>query len=84
MQNTSNVITWTYSPGDPSPVDIVVTNPDNTTLNGNFSIARFIDISAEVSSFDGVNWTSLTVILDSPPQSHTLRSRLVVATGSHS
>ncbi|TFY80222.1 hypothetical protein EWM64_g3790 [Hericium alpestre] len=43
VQNISNTISWTYSPGDPSPVDIIVTNTENTTLNGEFSIAQFVN-----------------------------------------
>lgn len=48
VQNTSNVITWTFTAGDPSPVDILVVNSDNTTLNGAFDIARFVDVSIQV------------------------------------
>lgn len=48
VQNTSNRISWTYAAGDPSSVDIVVTNSNNQTLNGNFSIARSVPVSQEV------------------------------------
>ncbi|KAF7791556.1 hypothetical protein EIP86_002572 [Pleurotus ostreatoroseus] len=47
VQNTSNVITWTFTQGDPSPVDILVINSDNTTLNGAFDIAQFVDVSIQ-------------------------------------
>lgn len=45
VQNDSNTIDWTYTAGDPNPVDIVVTNGNNQTLNGDFSIARFVQVS---------------------------------------
>jgi hypothetical protein len=48
VQNTSNLISWTYTQGDPSSVDIVVNNSNNQTLNGNFSIARSVPVSQEV------------------------------------
>ena len=48
VQNTSNLISWTYTQGDPSSVDIIVTNSDNATLNGAFSIARSVPVSQEV------------------------------------
>jgi len=48
VQNTSNLISWSYTQGDPSSVDIVVTNSNNQTLNGNFSIARSVPVSQEV------------------------------------
>jgi hypothetical protein len=50
VQNTSNLISWTYNPGDPSTVDIVINNSNNQTLNGNFSIARSVPVSSEVCS----------------------------------
>ncbi|KAI0339162.1 hypothetical protein BDW22DRAFT_1362128 [Trametopsis cervina] len=45
VQNTSNTIHWSFNSGDPSPVDIIVVNGDNATLNGPFSIAQFVDTS---------------------------------------
>ena len=48
VQNTSNLISWSYTQGDPATVDIVVTNSNNQTLNGNFSIARSVPVSQEV------------------------------------
>jgi hypothetical protein len=48
VQNLSNTISWTYTSGDPTPVDIIVTNGNNATLNGDFSIARFVAVSQEV------------------------------------
>ncbi|KAH9995218.1 hypothetical protein BJV77DRAFT_235898 [Russula vinacea] len=47
VQNTSNLISWTYGSGDPSSVDIIVNNSNNQTLNGNFSIARSVPVSQE-------------------------------------
>ena len=48
VQNATNTITWSYNAGDPSPIDIFVRNLQNTTLNGNFSIASYVNVSAEV------------------------------------
>ncbi|CAL1698421.1 unnamed protein product [Somion occarium] len=45
VQNTSNVINWTFEQGDPNPASIIVTNSNNTFLNGAFSIAEFLDLS---------------------------------------
>ncbi|KAI9447078.1 hypothetical protein F5148DRAFT_1020530 [Russula earlei] len=47
VQNTSNIISWSYTSGDPTSVDIIVTNSDNQTLNGAFSIARGVPVSQE-------------------------------------
>jgi len=47
VQNTSNQISWSFSSGDPSSVDIFVSNSNNATLNGNFSIARSVPVSQE-------------------------------------
>ncbi|KAI0275500.1 hypothetical protein BGY98DRAFT_992297 [Russula aff. rugulosa BPL654] len=47
VQNTSNNISWTYTQGDPTSVDIVISNSNNATLNGNFSIARSVPVSQE-------------------------------------
>ncbi|KAH9056610.1 hypothetical protein EDB87DRAFT_1833641 [Lactarius vividus] len=55
VQNTSNTIQWTYNTGDPNPVDIIITNQNNQTLNGDFSIARFVPVSQE--SFTVTNVT---------------------------
>ncbi|KAI0300061.1 hypothetical protein B0F90DRAFT_575031 [Multifurca ochricompacta] len=56
VQNTSNTIQWTYNQGDPTPVDIIITNQANQTLNGDFSIARFVPVSQEV-------WLALLLFL---------------------
>ncbi|CAL1698423.1 unnamed protein product [Somion occarium] len=40
-----NVINWTFEQGDPNPASIIVTNSNNTFLNGAFSIAEFLDLS---------------------------------------
>jgi len=45
VQNTSNVINWSFSSGDPNPVDITITNSNSSFLNGAFSIARNLDAS---------------------------------------
>ncbi|KAI9439412.1 hypothetical protein BJY52DRAFT_1096204, partial [Lactarius psammicola] len=55
VQNVSNTIQWTFNPGDPTPVDIIITNQNNQTLNGDFSIARFVPVSQE--SFTVTNVT---------------------------
>lgn len=48
VQNTSNTITWTFNQGDPNPIDILVVNADNKTLNGQFAIVSSANVSAEV------------------------------------
>lgn len=48
IQFDSNNISWSYTSGDPTPVDILVTNGDNATLNGDFSIARYVPVSQQV------------------------------------
>ena len=48
VQYSSNIIEWTYTQGDPPTVDVVITNSDNQTLNGAFSIARGVPVSQEV------------------------------------
>jgi len=45
VQFTSNVITWSFTSGDPQLVDIFVTNPNNTFLNGPFAIAQNVNVS---------------------------------------
>ncbi|KAI0319463.1 hypothetical protein OF83DRAFT_1109937 [Amylostereum chailletii] len=55
VQNTSNTITWTFQQGDPNPISIIVTNTQNTTLNGAFSIQEFVDASNQ--SFTVTNVT---------------------------
>ncbi|KAF4576310.1 hypothetical protein EYR36_001090 [Pleurotus pulmonarius] len=45
VQNTSNVIAWTFNSGDTNPIDITVTNSNNSFLNGIFSIARGVDLT---------------------------------------
>ncbi|EKM52415.1 uncharacterized protein PHACADRAFT_176428 [Phanerochaete carnosa HHB-10118-sp] len=58
VQNMSNTITWTFAQGDPSPVNIVIVNVDNATLNGPFSIASDVDLSN--SSFTATAVTLVT------------------------
>ncbi|EPT00061.1 hypothetical protein FOMPIDRAFT_1123394, partial [Fomitopsis schrenkii] len=58
VQFTTNTITWDYSPGDPSPINIIVNNLQNTTLNGDFSIASYVNVSAQ--SFTVTNVTLVT------------------------
>ena len=48
VQNQTNVITWQFNQGDPSPININVVNSNNATLNGVFSIASFVNVSQEV------------------------------------
>ncbi|KDQ14525.1 hypothetical protein BOTBODRAFT_66118 [Botryobasidium botryosum FD-172 SS1] len=55
VANSSNKITWTYANGDPTPVSIIVTNPDSTLLYGPFSIAEFVSTSDQ--SFTVTNVT---------------------------
>lgn len=51
----SNTIIWSASAGDPSPISITITNPDNSILNGQFSIAQ--GISVDTSSVTVTNVT---------------------------
>ncbi|KAL0946549.1 hypothetical protein HGRIS_012754 [Hohenbuehelia grisea] len=55
VQNASNVISWTFDAGDPSPIDITITNPNSSFLNGNFSIAR--NVGLDNGSFTVTNVT---------------------------
>jgi activator of HSP90 ATPase len=54
VQNVSNTIGWTYTSGDPTPVDIIITNGNNATLNGDFSIARFVPVSQQAFTVTNV------------------------------
>ncbi|KZT64207.1 hypothetical protein DAEQUDRAFT_718421 [Daedalea quercina L-15889] len=54
VQYETNTITWNYNAGDPSLIDIIVSNIDNTTLNGNFSIAQYVNVSAETFTVTNV------------------------------
>ncbi|KAG8968267.1 hypothetical protein FRC03_008133 [Tulasnella sp. 419] len=54
VANTSNVISWNYASGDPDPISIVVTNENTTTLNGAFSIAEFVSVSAQTFTVTNV------------------------------
>ncbi|KZV87409.1 hypothetical protein EXIGLDRAFT_723773 [Exidia glandulosa HHB12029] len=47
IQFTENNITWTFAQGDPSPISIIITNSEQTELNGAFSIAEYTDTSAQ-------------------------------------
>ncbi|CCM04110.1 uncharacterized protein FIBRA_06270 [Fibroporia radiculosa] len=58
VQYTTNTITWTYASGDPNPINIDVFNTHNTTLNGNFSIASYVNVSQQ--SFTVTNVTLVT------------------------
>jgi len=51
----SNTIQWTTSSGDPNPISITITNPDNSILNGVFSIAQ--NVSVDTSFFTVTNVT---------------------------
>jgi len=55
VQFTSNVIDWSFSSGDPSPVDITITNSNSSFLNGAFFIAR--GLAASAGSFTVTNVT---------------------------
>lgn len=57
VQFTSNNITWQFSSGDPSPVDIFIVNSNNTALNGPFAIARGVETNN--GSFTVTNVTLL-------------------------
>ncbi|KAJ3475276.1 hypothetical protein NLI96_g11943 [Meripilus lineatus] len=59
VQNASNVITWNFAAGDSNPISIIVTNANNTFLNGAFSIAEFVDLSQK--SFTGMTNVTLKV-----------------------
>lgn len=61
VQNDSNTIDWTYTSGDPNPVDILVTNGNNQTLNGDFSIARFVQVSELVclARYSYIQWPDM-------------------------
>lgn len=48
VQNTSNTITWTFNQNDPNPIDIIIVNGNNQTLNGPFAIVSSANVSAEV------------------------------------
>ncbi|EIW56411.1 uncharacterized protein TRAVEDRAFT_150944 [Trametes versicolor FP-101664 SS1] len=80
VQNTSNTITWTFSQNDPNPIDIIVVNGNNQTLNGPFAIVSSANVSAESFTItnvtlvpgDGyqvqfVNTTNLTQVFASSP-----------------
>ena len=45
VQNVSNTITWTHDSNDANPIDIIITNKNETMLNGAFSIERNVDLS---------------------------------------
>ncbi|KIY53340.1 hypothetical protein FISHEDRAFT_68951 [Fistulina hepatica ATCC 64428] len=47
VQNLSNVISWSYSSGDPNPISIVIVAKNSTTLNGDYSIAEYVEVSEE-------------------------------------
>ncbi|TCD60698.1 hypothetical protein EIP91_009651 [Steccherinum ochraceum] len=55
VQMTTNNITWNFGSSDPNPVSIIVTNANDTFLNGPFSIAEFVDLSPK--SFQVTNVT---------------------------
>ena len=48
VANSTNIISWTFNAGDPSPVNIIVVNSDNATLNGPFFIANNADLTNSV------------------------------------
>jgi len=47
VQFQSNTISWGFDQGDPSPISIIITNSNNSFLNGAFSIAQFVDVSQQ-------------------------------------
>jgi len=55
VQFTSNIISWTAAANDPNPVSIIVSNTNDSFLNGDFSIAQFVDINQK--SFTVTNVT---------------------------
>lgn len=56
VQFTQNNITWSFNSGDPTPIDIQISNPSNLTglENANFSIARFVDVSTKTFTVTNV------------------------------
>ncbi|RPD63405.1 hypothetical protein L226DRAFT_521861 [Lentinus tigrinus ALCF2SS1-7] len=54
VQNATNTITWSFSQGDPSPININVVNGNNATLNGIFSIASFVNVSEQTFTVTNV------------------------------
>ncbi|KAI0744506.1 hypothetical protein C8Q76DRAFT_2309 [Earliella scabrosa] len=54
VQNATNTITWQFSEGDPSPISINIVNANNATLNGPFSIARFVNVSDQTFTVTNV------------------------------
>lgn len=47
VQFTENNITWSYKQGDPSPISIFISNAEQNLLNGEFSIAEYLDSSIQ-------------------------------------
>ncbi|KAL6302556.1 hypothetical protein BKA93DRAFT_702140, partial [Sparassis latifolia] len=63
VEMTTNEIVWSYNAGDPSPITVVVTAQNDTTLNGVFTIAQtyaFIDLI-----FSLPNSTNVTLVVGS-------------------
>ncbi|KAI0742947.1 hypothetical protein C8Q80DRAFT_943166 [Daedaleopsis nitida] len=54
VQNATNTITWQFSEGDPSPISINVINANNATLNGEFAIASFVNVSDQTFAVTNV------------------------------
>jgi hypothetical protein len=47
VQNTSKTITWSYNPGDPTPISIFIVNSDVNVLNGAFSVDEYVNVASE-------------------------------------
>ncbi|KAF8511155.1 hypothetical protein BU17DRAFT_97498 [Hysterangium stoloniferum] len=45
VQFHQNVISWQFASGDPNPVNIVISNPNSSYLNGPYAIANSLDVS---------------------------------------
>ncbi|KAH8092181.1 hypothetical protein BXZ70DRAFT_909565 [Cristinia sonorae] len=54
VQFTSNNIGWNYEEGDPNPITIVVSNTNDTFLNGEFSIHEFVDLALQTFTVTNV------------------------------
>ncbi|GBE86894.1 predicted protein [Sparassis crispa] len=54
VEMTTNEIVWSYNAGDPSPITVVVTAQNDTTLNGVFTIAQSVDLALETYTITNV------------------------------
>ncbi|KAH9924239.1 hypothetical protein B0H21DRAFT_764936 [Amylocystis lapponica] len=69
VQFTSNVITWTYTSGDPNPISIIVSNSNNSYLNGDFSISQYVDVSTQSTNVTLVTGPGYSVEFVNPANS---------------